>query len=405
MINERYKQTIFILVPFLIVFFVGFNFGQNKAKQEKPPLHIFNATSTKSVDFAAFWKAWNILDQNFVKKSSTTPDISDQDKIWGAIQGLASSYGDPYTVFFPPVESKAFGEEISGSFGGVGMEIVLRDGLLTVVAPLKDTPAYRAGIKPGDKIISIDDRPAIGMSVDEAIGLIRGKSGTSVSITFARDNVKEPLVKNIVRENINIPTVDTKLTKEGVFVISLYNFSATSPNYFRNALREFIQSGSDKLVLDLRGNPGGYLEAAIDMASWFLPSGKILVTEDFGGKRENKVYKSKGYDIFNSNLKMAILIDKGSASASEILAGALREYDKAVLVGTNTFGKGSVQELINLTEETSIKITVAHWLTPKGNSISDGGLKPDIEVISTPENAKNGNDIQLNEAIKYLLSK
>ncbi len=405
MMNERYKQATIAIFLIGVVFFVGFNLGEKKAMQERPPLNILNATSTEDVDLAAFWKAWNILDQNFVKKSSTTPDIKSEDKVWGAIAGLAASYDDPYTMFFPPVESKAFEEEISGSFGGVGMEIAIQDGVLTVIAPLKGTPAYRAGVKSGDKIISIDEKPAIGMSTEEAIGLIRGESGTSVSITFAREGVKEPIVKNIVRENINIPTVDTKLTKEGVFVISLYNFSATSPNLFRNSLREFVESGSNKLVLDLRGNPGGYLEAALDMASWFLPAGKTVVTEDFGGNRDPKVYKSKGYDVFTDKLKMVILINEGSASASEILAGALREYDKATLIGTNTFGKGSVQELVSITDDTSLKVTVAHWLTPKGNTISDGGLAPDIEVKITPENTKDGNDPQLNEAVKYLLSK
>lgn len=405
MVTERYKQAVITLILVSLVFFVGINIGENRASNKKPPINVLNATSTESVDLASFWKAWNILEERFVKNSSTTPDTTSEDKVWGAIAGLTSSYGDPYTVFFPPAESKAFGEEISGSFGGVGMEIAVQDGVLTVIAPLKNTPAYNAGVKPGDRIVSIDDRNALGMSSEEAITLIRGKSGTSVSITFAREGIKEPIIKNIVRQNIEIPTVDTKLTKEGVFVISLYNFSATSPNLFRNSLREFIESGSDKLVLDLRGNPGGYLEAALDMASWFLPTGKTVVTEDFGGNREPQVYKSKGYDIFTSRLKMAILIDKGSASASEILAGALREYDKATLIGTNTFGKGSVQELVNITNDTSLKVTVAHWLTPKGNTISDGGLAPDIEVKLTPENTKDGNDPQLNEAVKYLMNK
>lgn len=403
--TERYKQAVITLILGGLVFFAGFNVGEKKAINEKPPLNILNATSTDSADLASFWKAWNILDERFVKKSSTTPDITSQDKVWGAISGLAASYGDPYTVFFPPVESKAFGEEISGSFGGVGMEIAIKDGFLTVVAPLKGTPAYNAGVKSGDRLVSIGDKSAIGMSTEEAISLIRGKSGTTVNITFAREGVKEPLVKSITRANIEIPTVDTKMTNEGVFVISLYNFSANSPNLFRGALREFVESGSDKLVLDLRGNPGGYLEAALDMASWFLPAGKTVVTEDFGKSKDPLVYKSKGYDIFTPKLKMVILVDNGSASAAEILAGALREYDKAVLIGTNTFGKGSVQELVNITSDTSLKVTVAHWFTPNGVSISDGGLKPDIEVKLTPENTKDGNDPQLGEAVKYLLSK
>lgn len=367
-------------------------------------VQFLNATSTENVDLAPFWEAWKILDEKFSPASSTTPPTTGEDKVWGAISGLASSYKDPYTVFFPPVESKAFEEEISGSFGGVGMEIGIADGVLTVVSPLKGTPAYKAGVQAGDKIISIDGTPASKMNTDEAIKLIRGKEGTSVSITFLRKGESEPVVKNIIRAAIEIPTVNTKLTPDGVFVIELYNFSATSPNLFRGALREFIESGTDKLVIDLRNNPGGYLEAALDMASWFLPTGKLVVTEDFGEKSEKREYKSRGYDVFTDKLKMAILVNEGSASASEILAGALKEYGKAKLVGQKTFGKGSVQELVSLTSDTSLKITVAHWLTPLGNSISNGGLTPDIEVKLTAENTKDGRDPVLEKATEYLKS-
>ena len=283
------------------------------------------------------------------------------------------------------------------------MEIAIQEGVLTVIAPLKDTPADKAGVLAGDKILMIGEVSALNMSADEAVKLIRGEPGTPIDITFARKGINEPLVKTLVRSNISIPTINTKLLPSNVFVIELYSFSATSPNLLRSALREFIESGSDKLILDLRNNPGGYLEAALDMASWFLPTGKTVVTEDFGEKRDSRIYRSKGYDIFTDKLKFAILINEGSASASEILAGALREYNKAILVGNKTFGKGSVQELVSITSETSLKVTVAHWLTPLGNSISNNGLVPDIEVKLTEENTKNGADPQLNAAVDYLL--
>ncbi len=405
MTKEKYIQTTLSVLVALLLFWLGFLFG-NKGSY-KPDTVFLNATSTENfIDMQPFWKVWSILDQKFAP-SSSTKIVSDQDKLWGAISGLAFSYGDPYTSFFPPEESKSFEEEISGSFGGVGMEIGLsNDGVLTVIAPLKNTPAYRAGVLAGDKIIEIDGKTAIGLSTDEAIKMIRGEKGTAVTITFSRKGEKEPLVKRIIRDSIEIPTVNTKLTPENVFVIELYNFSATSPNLFRQALREFVESGTDKLVIDLRNNPGGYLEASIDIASWFLPAGKVVVIEDFGEDKEDKVYRSKGYDIFNDQLKLAILVNKGSASASEILAGALREYNKAILVGDKTFGKGSVQELIPITDETSLKITVAHWLTPMGNSISEGGLTPDILVETDSENVKDeGVDIVLQKAVGYLLSK
>lgn len=403
--KEKYTQILSSFLIAAIIFTAGFYSGK-KSSPYNVSAQILNATTTETIDMAPYWKAWGILDQKFDPASSTTPKITNQEKLWGSIQGLTNSFGDPYTVFFPPVESKEFEEEISGSFGGVGMEIgVSDDGLLTVIAPLKDSPAEAAGILPGDKIIIIGDKSAVGITTEEAVKLIKGEPGTSVTITFQREKVKEPIVKTLVRATIKIPTVDTKLTPEGVFKIDLYNFSANSPELFRGALREFVKSGSDKLILDLRNNPGGYLEAALDMASWFLPTGKVVVTENFGENEEPKIYRSKGYDIFNDNLKFAILVNEGSASASEILAGALREHNKATLIGSKTFGKGSVQELIPVTSDTSLKVTVAHWFTPLGNSISSGGLTPDIEVKLTKENTKDGKDPVMEKAVEYLLSK
>ncbi len=400
--KERYTQVLVSLIIATILFATGFYTGK-KSSLSNVPVGLLNATSTENADLAPFWEAWNLLDQKFSSASSTTPPISNQTKVWGAIEGLASSYGDPYTVFFPPVESKSFEEEISGSFGGVGMEIGVQDGFLTVIAPLKGTPADVAGVKAGDKIISIGNKSALNMSSDEAIGLIRGDVGTSVVVTFERKGVKDPIVKTLVRANIEIPTIDTKILPGNIFVISLYSFTATSPDLFRGALRQFVESGSDKLVLDLRNNPGGYLEAALDMASWFLPTGKVVVTENYGDKIPPTIYRSKGYDIFTDKLKFVILVNEGSASASEILAGALQEYNKAVLVGERTFGKGSVQELVPVTSDTSLKITVAHWFTPFGKSISNGGLTPNIEVPLTLENTKNGADPQMDAAVKYLM--
>ena len=402
--NEKYKNLGISIFLAIVLLFAGIRIGEKRAINSQKPT-VLSGQNAAAVDMAPFWDAWKLLDEKFSPASSSTPDVEAKDKVWGAIQGLAASYGDPYTVFFPPEEAKIFEEEISGAFGGVGMEIGIQDGVLTVIAPLKNTPAYRAGVQAGDKIISINGAPALDMNTDEAIKIIRGEIGTTVSISFARKGESAPLVKEITRAAIEIPTVNTKTLPGGVFVIELYNFSANSPALFRDSLREFVESGNDKLIIDLRNNPGGYLEAALDMASWFLPVGKVVVSEDFGNGVNPREYRSKGYDIFTDRLKMAILVNGGSASASEILAGALSEYGEATLVGTKTFGKGSVQELLPLTSDTSLKITVAHWLTPNGNSISNGGLTPDIEVEVTPENTKDGNDPQLNAAVKYLLNK
>ncbi|MBX4195953.1 S41 family peptidase, partial [Candidatus Parcubacteria bacterium] len=348
-----------------------------------------------------FWKAWNVLNEKYVS-SSSTEKVTDEDRVWGAIKGLTASLGDPYTVFFPPVESELFESDIRGNFEGVGMEVAAKDGVIVVVAPLKGSPAETAGIRAGDRIIKIDGKETSSLSTEEAVKLIRGVRGTKVTFTIFRVGKKEPLEISVTRDVINIPTINTKELGNGIFDIELYSFTAPSPNLFRAALREFIMSGNKKLILDLRGNPGGYLEAAIDMASWFLAPGKIVVKEDFGGAKDETIYRSKGYDIFNDGLPFVILVDGGSASAAEILAGALSEQGKATLVGDKTFGKGSVQELVTITPDTSLKVTIARWLTPNGNSISETGITPEYVVKRTQADLDAGRDPQLDKAIEIL---
>lgn len=351
-------------------------------------------TPPEEIDLSQFWKVWNTLEEKFVPSAtSTLPTV--EERLWGAMEGLAKSYGDPYTTFLPPKEATIFKDDISGNFEGVGMEIGVRDGVLTVVAPLKDTPAYRAGLMPGDVILSIDETSTEGMSSDEAVQIIRGERGTAVVFSILRDG--EILEISVVRDVIQIPTIDTRV-EEGVFVIELYSFTAQSPRLFGEALQEFSESGTAKLILDLRGNPGGYLDAAIHMASWYLPDGEVVVTEDYGGEKD-RVHRSRGFDVFNDNLEMVILIDGGSASASEILAGALQDYNIATLIGAQSFGKGSVQELVGVGESASVKVTVARWLTPNGTSISHSGLTPDIGVEYDPETDV---DEQLQRALQFL---
>lgn len=364
------------------------------------------------VDMSPVWKAWAIMDEKFVPASvpvttgsSTEPQIAgtpEEKRVYGMISGMAESLGDPYTFFLPPVEQKQFEEDLSGNFEGVGMEIAIKDEILTVVAPLKGTPAERAGIKPNDKVLKINDMDTRGMDVNTAVNHIRGPKGSEVRLFIAREGWLAPKEIKVMRDVINIPVLETERRSDGIFVISLHNFTANSPMLFRQALREFVDSGSNKLILDLRGNPGGYLEAAVDMASWFLPSGKVVVTEDYAGHARNVDHRSRGYDVFNENLKMVIIVDKGSASASEILAGALAHYDIAQTIGTNTFGKGSVQELIPITENTGLKITVARWLMPDGVQIPKDGIVPDVEVKLTEEDIKAERDLQMDKAVELL---
>lgn len=360
-----------------------------------------DAKPDPELDFTDFWKVYNVLESKHVGGTATaTPPTSDE-KIWSAIQGLVEAYGDPYTTFFPPEEAKIFEENIAGNFSGVGMEIGKNaDGILTVIAPLKGTPAERAGIRAGDLIITIDGESTEGLSTDEAVTRIRGEKGTAVRFGILRDG--DAVEVSVVRDTIQVPTIDSNYdTSTGVFTITLYEFTGTSAKLFDRALDEFAKSGSDRLLIDVRGNPGGYLSAAVDIASHFLPRGAEVVTEDYQGNRQNVVHRSSGKADVRSGTRVVILIDQGSASASEILAGALQDADVATLVGTRSFGKGSVQELIDI-GPASLKVTVARWLTPSGRSISDGGLTPDIVVERTQENSEGGRDVQKERAIQFL---
>ena len=388
-------------ILFGAVFFGGYFIG-NKGGFTKVSVGNFNSITSASTDadFDPFWKVWDLLEEKYIPASSTI-EIGNQEKVWGAISGLVDSYNDPYTNFLPPKENADFETTIQGEFSGVGMEVGMEDDILTIVAPLKGTPSEKAGVESGDKIIAIDGFITQNMSIDEAVDLIRGERGTEVTLTIFREGTEEPFDVNIIRDVINIPTIDTEI-KDDVFIISLYNFSANASTDFRNALIKFIGSGKNKMILDLRGNPGGFLNAAVDISSFFLPAGKVIVTEDFGDG-EQKYFRSKGHDIFNDNLEMIILVNRGSASASEIVAGALKEHGVAQVLGTNTFGKGSVQELVPITPETSLKVTIARWLTPNGTSISDGGLSPDILIDKVPEGSEiELYDYQLQEALRIL---
>lgn len=361
------------------------------------------AVEEQPVDLAAFWRVWKLINDRYVPSvavTSTSTPITNQEKIWGAIGGLVDSLEDPYSSFMPPAENKLFAEEISGNFGGVGMEIGLRDKILTVVAPLPNTPAKQAGILAGDKILDIDGHSTVKMSTNEAIKLIRGPAGTTVTMTILRGEEQETRVFKLKRANIEIPTIELVSLPGKITQIKLFNFSATAPAMFKQALKEFVGSGNTGLILDLRGNPGGYMDAAVDVASYFLPEGTPVVIERRGEGSQEQIYRSYGYKLFNRLPKMAILVDEGSASASEIVAGALREHGVAKLVGEQTFGKGSVQELFNISKDTSLKLTIARWYTPKGVSISQNGLKPDIEIKI--EGAATSTDPQLARAIKLV---
>ena len=351
----------------------------------------------EEVDFSLFWEAWKVLQERFTDKGK----FDAKNLIYGAISGMVESLEDPYTVFFPPEEAKKFLEDIKGSFEGVGMEIGIRKGQLQVVAPLEGTPAQRAGLRAGDKILKINDTPTVDLAIDEAVNLIRGPKGTEVTLTIYREEWETSEEFKIIRAVIEIPSLKWEMKGDDIAYLKLYQFSERASFDFNQAAIEILSSPAQKIILDLRNNPGGYLEVAQDIAGWFFKKGETVVIEDFGQGKEQKIYQAQG----NAGLveyPIVVLINQGTASGSEILAGALRDNRGILLIGEKSFGKGSVQELERLSEGSSLKITVAKWLTPKGELITDKGLEPDIKIELTDEDYKTDKDPQLDKAIEII---
>lgn len=382
----------------IAVFGIGFWIGQDNI----PSIDKIEGVTNKeigqptSVDFGLFWDAWNTIETKYVDRS----DLDKQNMIYGAISGLLGALDDPYSVFMPPQESKKFMDDIKGSFEGIGAEIGIRKSILTVISPLENSPAKKAGLMAGDKIFKVDDTPTADLTLDEAVDIIRGEKGTEVILLITRDGFDETKEIKIIRDTIQIPIIKWEIKDDNIAYIQLYHFTESSANQFRKTIKEVLNFNPKGIVLDVRNNPGGYLEVAVDIASWFLPKGEIVVIEDFGNGDDNK-YRSKGY-IALENIPTVVLINEGSASASEILAGALRDIIETKIVGEKSYGKGSVQQLEKLKGGSSVKITVAKWLTPSGLNINKEGITPDVEVELTLENIEEMRDPQLEKAIEIL---
>ena len=350
-----------------------------------------------TVDFSLFWDAYGKLQKNFITPSK----ITHQKVIYGAIKGMTKSLGDPYTDFFDPDQAKMFQQDLDGSFDGIGVEVGIKKDLLTVIAPLKGTPGQKAGLKSGDIIVKINGKDATDMASDEAVNLIRGPKGTVVTLNILRDGWSAPKDIAITRDTIKIPSVEWSLKDGDVAYIQIYQFDDTLATDFKAIALKILQSPAKRIVLDLRDNPGGYLEAAQEVAGWFLQNGQTVTVEDFGKGRAQQVYKTSG-NADLANYPMVVLINQGSASASEILSGALRDDRKIQLIGTKSFGKGCVQQMINLPGGSFLKITIANWLTPKGGSISDVGLTPDVKVDTTDQDIQQKKDPQLAKALEII---
>jgi len=399
MVNKKilFGFSIFLVLAVVVSFGAGILTGRSTV-EPKTIFGVLNPEEGKpnEVDFSLFWDAWAKLQENFVDKSA----FDYQEMLYGAISGMTKSLGDPYTIFLSPEEAKQFTEDVNGTFEGIGAEIGIRKGELLIIAPLEGAPAQKAGLRAGDKILKIDDTITSDLTVDEAVNLIRGPKGTEVTLTIFRENSDHPEEIKIKRAAIEVPSLKWELKENNIAYLKLYQFSGNAQYDFRDAVFEIIKSPAKKLILDLRDNTGGYLEVSNDIASWFLEKGQVVVIEDFGNGKQEKYY-SRGYAVL-SDFPTVVLTNQGTASAAEILAGALRDNRNIKLIGETSFGKGSVQELKDLKDGSYLKITVAKWLTPKGTVLTDKGLEPDIKVEMTNEDYDNNRDPQLDKAIEII---
>ena len=392
------------------VFGGGFYSGYQRGVQNPKEIIIRGVTNleednNESVDFNLFWEAWDLIKNKYLKSKET----DNQNLVYGAISGLVDSLGDPNSMFLPPEESNKFYEDITGEFGGIGAQIGIKNEQLVVIAPLKDNPAEKAGLRPGDNILKINDLDTTGISTEEAVMAIRGEVGTTVTLTIFREGWGKSREFSIVRDTIQVPTIDWEMRSlnsteggDNIAYVQLYNFSENASILFYKTAIEVFLKRPKGLILDLRSNPGGYLDVAVNLAGWFLEPNKLVAAEEFSSG-EKQEFKSYGSGLFK-NLPMVIIVDEGSASAAEILAGAIRDARGIKIVGKQSFGKGTVQELQPLKDGSTLKITVAHWLLPSGQLIEGNGLTPDYKVDLTEKDIEEGKDPQLEKAMEVLRS-
>ncbi len=326
--------------------------------------------------------------------------VAAQDLLYGAIKGMVGALDDPYSSFFDPRDAKKFEQDLSGSFGGIGAEIGMRKNQLLIVAPLKGNPAEAAGLKAGDKILKVDDTFTANLTVDEAVKIIRGPEGSVVTLLILREGWDDAREFKITRQTVVLPTLDIEMKDSGIAYVRLYNFNGNVPPVFDREAIKLLLRGVKGMVLDLRNNPGGFLDVATYLAGWFLERGREVVVEQFPGNDRRPMY-ADGNAAF-ARLPMVVLVNSGSASASEILAGALRDDRLIKLVGEKTYGKGSVQEVNSLRDGSTVKVSIAKWLTPGGAEIDKKGLEPDIEVKLTAEDIEGKRDPQFDRALEVL---
>ncbi len=393
---RKSKVKVLLVVLGLVVvlcaaFYAGDLFGVGRKS-----ITISDSRSIINADFSLFWNAMQLVKDKYVNIA----DVKDQDLVYGAIKGAVGALGDPYTTFFPPTDAQKFQEDLTGSFGGIGAEIGEKNNQIVIIAPLKGNAAEAAGLKAGDMILKINDTVTTDMAVEDAVTLIRGPEGSTVTLLIYRDGWKDPQSIKVTRGVVSVPTLDWEMKPGNIAVFHLYNFDANAAQLFYNASLDALSKGARGVVLDLRNNPGGYLDVANELAGWFVKRGEVVVQEKFRSG-ETTTFRATGNEAF-VGFPTVVLVNGGSASAAEILAGALRDDSGVKLVGEKTFGKGSVQELQALSDGSTLKVTIAKWLTPNGDEIDKKGLDPDVVATSSDADALANRDPVLDKALQMV---
>ncbi len=388
--------TVFITLVSSLSFLAGYGAAQRPvaaaiASPQVPP------TSDIDERFKVFWEAWGWVEREYYGRDG----VDATRMTHGAIRGMLQSLGDPHTYFLDAKERAVSESRLQGGFEGIGVTVEMTsEGRMRVVAPQEGSPGEKAGVHPGDIVTHVDGRPIGGLSLVDAVSLIRGPAGTTVTLTVERAGAPEPLAISVTRAAIKEETVRATMRDRQVAYVRISQFGSQTSRELSDGLRRLLEQDPRGLILDLRANPGGYLTAAVDVASQFLRDGVVLYQVSASGQRQEFRVKSGG---LATSVKMVVLVDRGTASASEIVAGALQDHHRAQLVGEKTFGKGSMQSVRELSDGSSVHVTIAHWLTPSERPINNNGLSPDV-VAGWPADGSADSDVQLDRATEILLS-
>lgn len=406
--KRNLRFILFVILP-LLGFLLGWTLSQKNSvrtqaevvtevaaeKQKDKTLRLFRKTDPKDVDLSVFWETWNTMEEHYLH----TDDLLTKEQVYGATKGLVESLDDPYTVFMSPEDTAKFEESMTGEFEGIGAEIGMRDENIVIVTPLKGSPAEIAGLRPEDIVFEVDGKSVYGWSIEEAVTEIRGPKGEAVILTIVREGERKPIDITIVRDEITYETLDWEM-QDDIAVLSFYQFGEKIETEFQEALEAVLLESPEGIVIDLRNNGGGLLDAAISIIGEFISDEIVVKTRGrkFGDSGDLRSQKNGALQ----ELPLIVLVNEGSASASEIFAGAVQDYNRGLLLGAKTFGKGSVQNWIQLDDGSSLKVTIAEWLTPKGRSIHEEGITPDESIEVTIEDFEADYDPALARALELI---